>query len=247
MGGSVWEIPTHLSVNIFLSPLLHTRAHTCTRQHGWVDMVIILCIGICVCVCVLSMNDTQCWASSSCYTAHMHRVILRHCYKIGFSALLFLPQRLKIETVMLSECTFPPGSVQLWVPHIGWAPPRATASLGYYWPAPVGLCEGKLFWQDQGAQRSCWNWEKDNVSRTWKAVAVESQRECTVSSKHVDWLHRDDHMTYLNIINDFTSVMKSTFSTKFITTIVVEIKIIFIINLYLMVTLNLHFCGDSAP
>lgn len=53
MGGSVWEIPTHLSVNIFLSPLLHTRAHTCTRQHGWVDMVIILCIGICVCVCAV--------------------------------------------------------------------------------------------------------------------------------------------------------------------------------------------------
>lgn len=83
-------------------------------------------------------------------------VILRHCFKSGCFAPLFLPERLKIETFMLSECTFPPGSVQLWVSDIGCAPSRGSSFLGCHWLAPVGLCEEKLFWQDPGAQRSCW-------------------------------------------------------------------------------------------
>lgn len=75
----------------------------------------------------------------------MLRVILRHCFKSGCIAPLFLPERLKIETFMLSECTFPPGSVQLWVSDIGCTPSRGVFFPGYDWLAPVGLCEEKLF------------------------------------------------------------------------------------------------------
>lgn len=96
-------------------------------------------------------------------------VILRHCFKSGCFAPLFLPERLKIETFMLSECTFPPGSVQLWMPKIGCASSRGILFAGYYWLAPVGLCEEKLFWQGPGAQRSCWKlgegqcrWEQED-------------------------------------------------------------------------------------
>lgn len=88
--------------------------------------------------------------------AHRICVILRHCFKSGCFAPLFLPERLKIETFMLSECTFPPGSVQLWVCDIGYTPSRGICFPGCHWLAPVGLCEEKLFWQDPGAQRSCW-------------------------------------------------------------------------------------------
>lgn len=106
---------------------------------------------------------------------------------------------------MLSECTFPPGSVQLWVSGIGCTPSRAICFPGYHWLAPVGLCEEKLFWQDPGAQRSCWKlgegqclWNQESSGGVWEMASprlwVRRCWDVTFRLQQRAGIHRDDHM-----------------------------------------------------
>lgn len=145
-----------------------------------------------------SETDPRCFAQIS-------RVILRHCCKKCCFASYFLPQRLKIETSMLSECTFPPGSVQLWVSAIGCTPshehllPRLPLA---------GTCGGsvKKSFSDrtQEPRGAPGNWEKDNVGGTRSGGRVPEMaslrlwvRSCWDATSQLQQragLWRGDHM-----------------------------------------------------
>lgn len=177
----------HMGVGICLCMRVCTRVHmlVCWRACAHMQIYMCACI-LCICAAAcgipLIIQGWGCWhifvyLSSALWwrVTHTLCVILRHCCQRSCSAPLFLPERLKIETFMLSECTFPPGSVQLWVSDIGSTTSRAIHFPGYHWLAPVGLCEEKPFWQDSGAQRSCWKlgegqclWNQESSGGVWE-------------------------------------------------------------------------------
>lgn len=152
-------------------------------------------------MCVLLHARVFIWAPHC--VAGVACVILRHSCKKCCFASHFLPERLKIETFMLSECTFPSGSVQLWVSAIGRTPSR-----GHLLPRlPLaGTCGGSVrkSFSDrtQEPRGAAGNWEKDNVGATRRAVVLggferRHHRDCEwgcwdATSQHSKG--QDDHM-----------------------------------------------------
>lgn len=139
-------------------------------------------------MCVLLPARVFIWAPGC--VARVACVILRHSCKKCCFASHFLPERLKIETFMLSECTFPSGSVQLWMSAIGRTPSR-----GHLLPRlPLaGTCGGSVrkSFSDrtQEPREAAGNWEKDNVGAT--SGSVGRVRETASSQLWVRLLGRD--------------------------------------------------------
>lgn len=117
----------------------------------------------------------------------------------------FSTREIKNRNVHALWMYFPPGSVQLWVFDIGYIPSCGICFLGYHWLAPVGLCEEKLFWQDPGAQRSCWKLGEGqcrwNQEKVWvglrDGITIDMSVEvlgCDLPPQKRTGTYRDDHM-----------------------------------------------------
>lgn len=156
----------HMSLRIFPNLLVYAGcAHvTCLSTCAHAGL-----LEFCICICAASKKLINICRVKQCLlpfclpklnivfvrTTHMLGVILRHCFKSGCFAPLFLPG-IKNRNIHALWMYFPSRKCGVlgawhWLRIITW-PPLSD----HYWLAPVVHCEEKLFWQDPGAQRSCW-------------------------------------------------------------------------------------------